>query len=120
MSAFDDRRSRSPLIATVVLGAALFLVLWLVLNVPPLIAWLVGWTPVAFAAYGVDKWQATHDGWRIPEVVLHGLAVIGGVVGAWAGRAVFHHKTRKPAFLYMLIAASVLWIVLAGWIVLGR
>lgn len=120
MSTFDDRRNRIPLLAAVGLGVALFLVLWLVVGVSPLLAWIVGWTPPAFAAYGVDKWQATHDGWRIPEVVLHGLALVGGVIGAWAGRIVFRHKTRTPVFLFALIAASVLWIVLAGWIVLGR
>ena len=120
MSTFDDRRNRIPLIAAAVLGIALFLVLWLGLHISPLLAWLVGWTPVAFAAYGVDKWQATHDGWRIPEVVLHGLALIGGVIGAWAGRLVFRHKTRKPIFLIVLIIASVLWGAIAIWAILGR
>ena len=117
---FDDRRNRLPLLAAAGVGIVLFLVLLLIFHWPPLIAWLVGWTPPAFAAYGVDKWQATHGGWRIPEVVLHGLALVGGVAGAWAGRFVFHHKTRKPVFLWVLIAASILWIALAGWIVLGR
>jgi len=120
VATFGDRRNRLPLLAAAGLGIALFLGLWRTVGVSPLLAWLVGWTPPAFAAYGVDKWQATHGGWRIPEVVLHGLALIGGVVGAWAGRIVFRHKTRKPGFLWVLIAASVLWIVLAGWIVLGR
>jgi uncharacterized membrane protein YsdA (DUF1294 family) len=120
MSTFDDRRNRLPLVAAAALGIVLFLVLWLVLGWSPLLAWLVGWTPPAFAAYGVDKWQAAHGGWRIPEIVLHGLALVGGVIGAWAGRFVFRHKTRKPVFLWVLIAASVLWGVIAGWAILGR
>ena len=102
------------------LGLALFLLLWIFLAWPPLLAWLVGWTPVAFAVYGIDKWQATHDGWRIPEIVLHGLALVGGVIGAWAGRVVFRHKTQKPIFLVVLIIASIIWGVIAVWSILGR
>lgn len=120
MSLLDDPRNRRPLVASVALGAALFLLLWLVLHWPPLLAWLVGWTPVAFAVYGIDKWQATHAGWRIPEAVLHGLALVGGVGGAWAGRIVFHHKTQKPAFLAVLVGASILWGAIVLWSVLGR
>ena len=101
-------------------GVALFLVIWLVLDWSPLLAWLAGWTPVAFAAYGLDKRAAIHDGWRIPEIWLHGLALIGGVIGAWAGRLVFRHKTQKPVFLMVLIVASVLWGAIAVWAVFGR
>jgi uncharacterized membrane protein YsdA (DUF1294 family) len=53
-------------------------------------------------------------------VVLHGLALVGGVLGAWAGRLVFRHKTRHPVFLVVLIVASVLWGGLAIWAILGR
>ncbi len=100
-------------------GVGVFLLLWLVLGWSPLLAWVGGWTPVAFAAYGLDKRAAMHGGWRIPEVVLHGLALIGGVVGAWAGRVVFRHKTRKPVFLVVLVIASVLWGAIAIWAILG-
>jgi uncharacterized membrane protein YsdA (DUF1294 family) len=103
-----------------VAGVAIFLVLWLVLRWSPLLAWMAGWTPVAFAAYGIDKRAAMRGGWRIPEMALHGLALVGGVLGAWAGRAVFRHKTRKPVFLVVLVAASVLWGALAAWVVFGR
>jgi uncharacterized membrane protein YsdA (DUF1294 family) len=41
--------------------------------------------------------------------VLHALALVGGVIGAWIGRAVFRHKTREPVFLVVLVIASVLW-----------
>lgn len=105
---------------SVVAGVALFLVLWLALRWSPLLAWMAGWTPVAFAAYGIDKRSAVRGGWRIPEVVLHALALVGGVVGAWAGRVVFHHKTQHPAFLVVLVVASVLWGAIVALAVLGR
>ncbi|MFN8622937.1 MAG: DUF1294 domain-containing protein [Chloroflexota bacterium] len=120
MNALSDPRNRRSLIASVALGVILFVLLWLVLGWPPLLAWLIGWTPPAFAAYGIDKWQATHDGWRIPELVLHLLALIGGVIGAWAGRIVFRHKTNKPVFLVVLVIASIIWGVIIVWSVLGR
>jgi uncharacterized membrane protein YsdA (DUF1294 family) len=115
-----DARNRPVIVGAVVGGVAVFLVLWLVLHWSPLLAWMGGWTPIAFAAYGLDKRAATSGGWRIPEAVLHGLALVGGVVGAWAGRAVFRHKTRKPIFLVVLVIASVLWGAIALWAILGR
>jgi uncharacterized membrane protein YsdA (DUF1294 family) len=107
-------------VGSAVAGIGVFLVLWLVLDWSPLLAWIGGWTPVAFAAYGFDKRAAIRGGWRVPEAALHGLALVGGVIGAWAGRVVFRHKTHKPMFLVVLGAASVLWGALAAWVVLGR
>jgi uncharacterized membrane protein YsdA (DUF1294 family) len=69
--------------------------------------------------YGIDKRQAQSGGWRVPELVLHGLALIGGVLGAWAGRAFFHHKTQKPMFTIVLVVASILWIAIAIWALLA-
>ena len=104
-----DPRNRPALVGSVVVGLAAFVLLWL-LGLPPLAAWLVGWSIPAFAMYGVDKRQARSGGWRVPEIVLHGLALVGGVLGAWVGRLAFRHKTREPVFLVVLIVASVLWL----------
>jgi uncharacterized membrane protein YsdA (DUF1294 family) len=113
-----DRRNRPALVGAIIAGIAAFvLLLWLGLS--PLLAWVGGWTIPTFALYGIDKRQAERDGWRIPEELLHGLALIGGVIGAWAGRAWFRHKTRKPVFLIVLVIASVLWAVIATWALLG-
>ena len=54
---------------------------------------------VTFFVYAADKKKAEKGKWRIPEAVLFGLAVIGGSLGAYAGMKVFHHKTRKYAFV---------------------
>jgi uncharacterized membrane protein YsdA (DUF1294 family) len=42
------------------------------------------------------------------------------VAGAWAGRIVFRHKTRKPVFLAVLVVSSMAWGALAAWVVLAR
>ena len=97
---------------------ALFVLLWW-LGLSPLLAWIAGWTLPAFAMYGIDKRQAQHDGWRVAEALLHGSALIGGVLGAWAGRGVFRHKTQKPIFLAVLVVASIIWGAIALWALLG-
>ncbi len=75
------------------------------------LTWLVFWSGVTFIYYGFDKWQAGHQGWRVPELVLHSLALLGGFVGGWAGRLVFHHKTRKPLFTGILLLSLLLHLV---------
>jgi uncharacterized membrane protein YsdA (DUF1294 family) len=112
-----DPRNRPALYGSALAGVAAFVLLWL-LGVSPILAWVAGWTLPAFAMYGIDKRQAERDGWRVPEALLHGLALIGGVIGAWAGRAVFHHKTQKTEFTVVLVAASILWAIIAAWALL--
>ena len=51
-----------------------------------------------FLAYGYDKAAAIGGRLRVPEVVLHVLALVGGSAGAWVGQRAFHHKTAKWSF----------------------
>jgi uncharacterized membrane protein YsdA (DUF1294 family) len=53
---------------------------------------------IAFVAYGLDKYKAQRDLWRIPEAFLLGVGFCGGAVGALAGMKVFHHKTKHWYF----------------------
>jgi uncharacterized membrane protein YsdA (DUF1294 family) len=69
--------------------------------------WVLAASLATFVLYGVDKAQAKRNGLRVPEDLLHLLALVGGFPGGFAGRAAFRHKTRKPVF------AWVLWISLA-------
>ena len=54
----------------------------------------------AFFLYGIDKWKAKRSKWRIPEMTLLSIAVIGGSVGAWIGMKVWHHKTMHKKLKY--------------------
>ncbi len=100
-------------------GVSGFLALRFGLGWPWWWAWWASFSAVAFAAYGIDKWQSRRPGSsRIPEIVLHLLAVVGGVAGAWIGRSVFRHKTRHPAFAAVLVISTGLHIAL--WFFLGR
>ncbi len=53
---------------------------------------------IAFAAFGIDKSLAEQGRRRISEARLLGWATIGGTAGAYAGRHLFRHKTRKLSF----------------------
>lgn len=82
----------------------LFLIYLLLINV------------VTFVVYGVDKWKAKKDLWRIPEATLLGLAAIGGSVGAWGGMQVWHHKTLHNKFRYGVPAILIAQLVIAGYL----
>src|SRR5512133_3670614 len=93
----------------VVLCAAvgLALLLWRV-GLAPLWAGLVSVNAVALLLYGFDKRQAVIGGLRIPEAVLHLVALLGGSPGALLGQELFRHKPRKRAFRLVLAAIFVL------------
>ena len=102
-----------------ILGVPLTPALALVVGLPWVVAWVAAWSIVTFAFYGLDKAAARRGRGRMPELVLHGLALGGGFVGGWLGRAVFHHKTRQREFFVVLIASTVIWAaVLMWWFVL--
>ena len=56
----------------------------------------------AFFLYGIDKWKAQHDKWRVTEARLIAVALLGGSVGALLGMKIWHHKTQHPRFRYGL------------------
>ena len=53
-----------------------------------------------FLLYGVDKYKAKKNKWRISEATLLTMAAIGGSLGAWAGMRLWHHKTMHKKFKY--------------------
>ena len=77
---------------------------------------------VTWAVYGLDKWKARRDAWRVPERVLLTLTLLGGSLGALAAMFLFHHKTRKPKFsvgvplILLLYCILIFWAAAQGWI----
>lgn len=66
---------------------------------------------ITFFSYGIDKYKAKKQKWRISEKVLIGLAAVGGFVGAFAGMQLFRHKTKHMKFMMGVPAIAVIWIV---------
>ena len=79
-----------------------------------LLCYLLAINLLAFIPYGIDKYKAKHNRWRIPETVLLWLAVLGGSPAALVAMHLFHHKTLHkkfrygvPAILLLQLAAAV-------------
>jgi uncharacterized membrane protein YsdA (DUF1294 family) len=75
------------------------------------------WT---FMLFGFDKLRAEAGTWRIAESTLLGFALFGGSAGAFLGRHVFRHKTRKEPFSSDLRRIAILQAIAAaagtGWL----
>lgn len=87
------------------IGGALFALLYAGTSWNPYLSWLTAWSVAAFVVYGLDKALAKANGPRVPEAILHLLALAGGFVGGWLGMVIFHHKSnyrRHPGIWAML------------------
>jgi uncharacterized membrane protein YsdA (DUF1294 family) len=68
------------------------------LTLPNIIAAIAVVNVWTFMLFGLDKIRAEEGSWRISEGTLLLWSFIGGSIGAYAGRAIFRHKTRKQPF----------------------
>ncbi len=112
----------SPKVAATVitlgLAAALTVVGAVVLHWSWLVLWLLAANGVTVAVYGWDKVQSRREGFRVPELTLHGLELVGGSPGALLAQRAFRHKTRKRRFqivFWLIVALQVLALGLLWW-----
>ena len=91
-------------IAAILLTATSALLWWL--GLPVLYAYLFAINAVTVLLYGYDKRQAIATGGRVPEVILHLVALLGGSPGALLAQALFRHKTKK--FTFRAVFAGIL------------
>ena len=80
-----------------------------------ILIYLVVINVVTFFLYGIDKYKARHDKWRVKEATLIWLSVFGGSVGAWLGMKVWHHKTLHNKFKYgipLILFAQIIVVIL--------
>ena len=57
---------------------------------------------VTFITYAVDKSQAKKGGWRVPELVLLFMSLLGGGLGGLLGMIILRHKTRAVHWYFWL------------------
>lgn len=76
-------------------------------------------TVVTFIVFGIDKWKAAHERWRVPESTLFLLAAFGGSLGALLGMQVWRHKTQHWTFRLGIPLIFVLQVGLLLWLVYG-
>lgn len=79
-----------------------------------LLGWLLAVSLTTFGYYGYDKWRAKVGSHRVPEVILHLLAVVGGSLGAYVGMRVFRHKTIKGPYQVVFWTIVVFQCLLLG------
>jgi len=73
-------------------------------------AWLLAWSVITCVVYGFDKFRAQRNQWRVAEMTLNLLALIGGFGGAWVGMFWFRHKTKHTAIKRWLWISTLLHI----------
>ncbi|MGV3659470.1 MAG: DUF1294 domain-containing protein [Prosthecobacter sp.] len=84
--------------------------------------WLYGTLTVlsasTYLAYFLDKRRAQTNAWRIPELHLHLLELMGGWPGAWVAQGRIRHKSSKTSYqivfwliilAYQFVAVETLW-----------
>lgn len=78
---------------------------------------------ITFLLFGVDKFRARVGAGRVSEGALLTWAFLGGTIGAYAGRALFRHKTRKQPFSSHLHQIAILqvcaFVLVGGWMLTG-
>lgn len=75
---------------------------------------------IGFLLMLADKEKAKKNKWRIPEVTLLGVALVGGSLGTFLGMKAARHKTRKPVFSIGVPFIFVLQVLLAVVILIQK
>lgn len=71
---------------------------------------------IAFFTYLADKIKAKKGAWRIKEIVLLALGLLGGAAGALISMNLFRHKTKHWYFWVCNVISLLLHIAAALWI----
>jgi len=89
------------------------LIVLLLQQFPILLSYLVAINSTTFLLYGYDKYLSQTDKLRIPEKLLHLLAILGGSPAGLIAQRFFKHKTLKISFqvLYWGIVLTQILIV---------
>ena len=80
------------------------------------ICYLLAINIATFFLYGIDKYKAKKNQWRISEATLLTMAAIGGSIGAWAGMRLWHHKMMHKKFKYGIPLIIIMQVALAVYL----
>jgi uncharacterized membrane protein YsdA (DUF1294 family) len=89
------------------------------MNYINMFAWIISavalWNLLTFSLYGVDKYKAQKNQWRISESTLIACAFLMGGAGALFGMAIFRHKTKHLKFKLLIPLAIIINIAIAAF-----
>ena len=72
---------------------------------------------VTLIAYAVDKSAARRGAWRVPELQLHLLELLGGSPCAFLAQKIFHHKTKKRSYQISFIFVLALQLAIIYYVI---
>ena len=81
-----------------------------------ILGYLLAVNIATFFLYGIDKYKAKKNKWRISEATLLTMAAIGGSIGALAGMRLWHHKTMHKKFKYGIPVIIIFQVALAVYL----
>ena len=76
------------------------------------IIYLIGINFLSFLLFGIDKYKAIKNQYRIPEKKLLLISMIGGSIGSILGMSIFHHKVKKLKFTIIIPLILLIQIIL--------
>lgn len=121
VSVVAGKKQRSPFILFGAVSAFIIILvagyLYLGQELHLFLAYLVAVNLTTLIMYGYDKTIAGSGKLRIPEWVLHSLAIIGGSPTALAAQKLFRHKTIKKSFQLTYWAIVFIQVVGIIWLV---
>lgn len=80
-------------------------------------AYLVFMSLVSIVLYGKDKSNAQGGKGRIQEKTLLWVVCLGGAFGGFVGRILFHHKTNKIYFSFVIYLSMLLQVLVLGLLI---
>ncbi|MCZ2152877.1 MAG: cold shock and DUF1294 domain-containing protein [Bryobacterales bacterium] len=113
--AVPERVARRDAYGWLALLLFIFLYVYLAItrNLDPIFAMVyVVASVVTIVIYALDKYSAIRGGWRVSEVTLLLLGVVGGWPGAIVAQQAIRHKSKKPSFRRAFWATVVLNVAL--------
>ena len=81
-----------------------------------ILGYLLAVNIASFLLYGIDKYKAKKNKWRISEATLLTMAAIGGSIGAWAGMRLWHHKTMHKKFKHGIPVIMIMQVCLVVYL----
>ena len=85
-----------------------------IFSIRNIIIYFIAINLITFFAMWIDKRKAQKGSWRIKEVTLFTLVLLGGGIGGIAGMYTFRHKTQKLKFTIgfpVILIAEIIMII---------
>ena len=101
---------------SIALGLTIFFILKLKTDTHTIVNYLISINITTFLLYGYDKFIASTNALRVPELNLHALSLLGGSPAGLVAQKFFRHKTIKGSFQALYWFIVILQIVGLWWI----